>query len=652
MSLRSAVPPNPSPVPSSAPSPASVGSHRFAARAGAPDRRGARALLALACASAAAPTGAAPAAVDLDQVVVTASRTAQTQDATLAAISVIDRAEIERRQPASLPDLLRGVPGVSLANNGGAGKSTSLFLRGTESDHTLVLVDGIKIGSATSGGAALQDLPLEQIERIEIVRGPVSSLYGSEAIGGVIQVFTRRPQGPFAPSFSLAVGSHATHRAALGAAGKGERGWYSVQLAHEDTDGINACRGKPAPNGAGCFNHAPDRDGYRNASATLQGGYRFGPAWEAEARVFRARSDNWYDGSQNDQAESVQQALGAKLRYRPSQRLGLSASLGQSQDLSDTYKAGRYSSTFDTRRDLGSLQADLGLGDGLLSLGLDWQRDRIDSTTGYARDRRILRGAFGQWQQDFGAQALQASLRRDQDSQFGGQTTGSVLWGWDFAPALRLTASVGTGFKAPTFNELYYPGYGNPRLGPETSRSVELGLRGVHGAQRGHVWTLNAFQTVVEDLIAFDASTGLPGNIDRARLRGLEAALDMRLGEWDLRASATWLDPRNDSRGRNRDKRLPRRARHSARIDLDRRLQRLSFGASVYAAGARYDDLGNARRLGGYALTELRLGYELAPAWQLRLSADNVFDRRYETAAFYNQPGRTYLLSLRYRPLQ
>ncbi|MGO1071173.1 TonB-dependent vitamin B12 receptor [Lysobacter sp. CA199] len=598
---------------------------------------------------------AAPAAVDLDQVVVTATRTAQTQDATLAAVTVIDRAEIERLQPASLPDLLRGTPGASLANNGGPGKSTSLFLRGTESDHVLVLVDGIKLGSATSGGASLQDIPVEQIERVEIVRGPFSSLYGSEAIGGVIQIFTRRPQGPFVPNFSASIGSNRTHRASAGVAGKGERAWYSINAAHEDTDGINACRGKPSPGGAGCFTHSPDRDGYRNSSLTAQGGYRFNERWDAQARVFRAQGNNQYDGSQNNQADTVQQVFGAKLGYRPSDRVALSFNAGQSQDLSDNYKDGRYSSTFDTRRRLGSVQGDFSFGSNVFSGGFDWQRDEVESNTRYARDRRILRGAFGQWQGDFGAQSLQASLRRDDDSQFGGQTTGSVLWGWDFTDRLRVTASYGTAFKAPTFNELYYPGYGNPDLSPETSRSFELGLRGTFGEQRKQVWSVNAYQTRIDDMIAYDASIGLPGNVDRSLIRGVEAVLDTRVAQWDLRASATWLDPRNDSRSSYNDHLLPRRARRSARIDLDRRFElgaasALSLGASVYAAGERYDDLANTRRLGGYALTDLRLGYAFDQAWSLQLSANNLFDRHYETAAFYNQPGRNYLLTLRYRP--
>lgn len=593
---------------------------------------------------------AAEAATDLDQVVVTATRTARTQDETLAAVTVIDRAQIERLQPASLPDLLRGTPGASFSNNGGPGKSTSLFLRGTESDHVLVLVDGLKIGSATSGGASLQDLPIEQIERVEIVRGPFSSLYGSEALGGVIQIFTRRPQGTFAPYASASIGSEAMRRASAGVGGNGERGWYSINAAYEDTDGINACRGRPSPGGAGCFVYQPDRDGYRNRSLTAQGGYHLNDAWDGEARAFRAEGRNRYDGSQNNEADTVQQTAGAKLRYRPNARVTVTANVGHTADLSDNYFNGLFSSRFDTRRDLGSLQADLGIGGGLLTVGLDWQRDEIDSSTHYAQDRRINRGVFAQWQQDFGAQALQASARRDDDSQFGGETTGSVLWGWTLARGLRLTASYGTAFKAPTFNELYFPGFGNVALQPETSRSVELGLRKEFGDNRRHAVAINAYETRIDDLIAFDAALGLPNNIDRARIRGVEATADTLLMGWNLHGSATWLDPRNDGAGAHRRNDLPRRARRSGRIDADRRFGGFGLGASVYAADERYDDLANSRRLSGYALTDLRLSYAWDGAWTLQLAANNLFDRRYETAAFYNQPGRTYLLTLRYRP--
>jgi len=602
---------------------------------------------------AAAFAGEAPR--DLDQIVVTAARTAQTQDQALAPVTVIDRAEIERRQPSSLPDLLRGEPGVSLVNNGGAGKASSLFLRGTESDHVLVLIDGVKVGSVTSGGAALQDIPVEQIERIEIVRGPFSSLYGSEAIGGVVQIFTRRAQGPFAPNLALTVGSDNARRYSAGLSGRsagdlGERGgWYAVQAVHDQTDDINAYT-----NTASSY-YDPDRDGYRNDSLGVQGGWRFNRQWDAEVNAMRADSRNEYDGSVDNLSKSSEQVVGGRLRYAPTAGVKLTASVGGSAELSDTYLDGEYSSTFDTRRRVGSLQADLDAGPGLLTLGFDWQRDEIESSETYDADRRIDRGAFAQWQQQFGQQSLQASVRRDDNSQFGSKNTGSLLWGWDFTAALRLTASYGTAFKAPTFNELYYPGYGNPNLGPETSRSGELGLRGEHGWGR---WSLNAFETRVDDLIAYDADLvddahpfGQPNNVDKARIRGSEAVVDTTLAGWQLRATYTWLDPRADGDS-NHGNVLQRRARQSGRLDADRSFGAFSLGGSVFGSGSRYDNLANTTRLAGYGLVDLRVGWQLADDWKLSLSANNVFDRDYETARWYAQPGRNYQLTLRYRPAQ
>jgi vitamin B12 transporter len=604
-------------------------------------------VLAVALLSALSTAFAEEESTGLDTVVVTGTRTEQTELSTLSALTVIDRADIERLQPLSLQDLLRGTPGLSIANNGGPGKNTSLFLRGSEAGHVLVLIDGVKIGSATAGVPAIQDIPVDQIERIEIVRGPFSSLYGSEAIGGVIQIFTRRAQGTFEPNFSIGAGSYGEVRGDVGVAGKGEQGWYSAQLAHENTDGINSCRGKPSPGGAGCFVDEPDRDGYRNTSLSLQGGYRFNQAWDADAHILRTDGYTEFDGSFTNQADTEQHVAGARLRFRPTDKLTLTLNAGQSADLSENFEDGVYSSTFNTHRDLGSLQGDLGIAGGLLTLGYDWQRDRVDSDTAYENNRRIDDAVFGQWQQTFGSQSLQASARHDDNSQFGGKTTGSLLWGWELSNALRLTASAGTAYKAPTFNDLYYPDFGNPDLRPENSRNYELGLRGTPGWGK---WSVNAFENQVDDLIAYDAALFAPGNVSRARIRGVEAVAATKLAQWDVAATATWLDPRNESDDANHGKVLARRARESARFDADRHFGALSAGASVYVADKRYDDLGNTRELGGYALIDLRVAYVLSAAWKLQLSANNVADRRYETAAFYNQPGRNFLLTASWRP--
>jgi len=601
--------------------------------------------LAFAASLTAVPALAEGQATDLDGVVVTATRTARTQDATLAAVTVIDREEIQRLQPASLQELLRKVPGASIANNGGAGKESSIFLRGTESDHVLVLVDGLKVGSATSGKAALQDIPVEQIERIEVVRGPFSSLYGSEAIGGVIQIFTRRPQVAFSPSFSAGAGSDATYKATAGVEGRGDKGWYALNLAHDTTDGFNACYSP-----TGCFGYDPDIDGYTNNSVSAQGGYAFGDALNVDLRALRAEGENEYDGSiyAGNEAKTVQQTAGARVRYRVGDVATLTFNVGQSRDRSRQFYNGAYHSRFQTDRDQGALQADFNLAGGTLTTGLDWVRDDIDSDTAYAASDRITRAAFGQWQHTSGAHSVQAGLRRDDNSQFGGKTTGSALWGWDVTRVLRLTASYGTAFKAPTFNELYFPFYGTPTLVPETSRSVELGLRGDHGWGN---WSVNAFETRVDHLIgtACDANWVCRAvNVDEARIQGLELTAGAELAGWDLQGSASLVDPRNESPGIYHGNALPRRARTTARLDADRRYGDFNLGASVTAAGDRYENLANSDRLGGYATTDLRAGYAFNAAWRLNLSVKNIFDKQYETAAYYAQPGRTWMLTLRF----
>lgn len=587
-------------------------------------------------------------ATELDPINVTATRTARTADQSLASVTVISRQDIERQQAHSVQDLLRGVTGISLANSGGAGKATSVFLRGSESDHVLVLIDGVKVGSATLGTTAFQDLPVAQIERIEIVRGPRSSLYGSEAIGGVIQIFTRKGGGPLRPFFSIGGGSDQRIDATAGISGGGERGWFNLGASGIDTAGFNACNGRPSPGGAGCFTTEPDRDGYRNLSGSLRAGYRFANGLELDAHALHTASDNEFDGSFVNESESVQQVLGGTLRFTPAAAWQVTLAAGRSRDASDNFKDGVFKTRFDTERRTLSLQNDVAIAaDHLLTLGADYQDDRITSTTAFAVRSRDDAGLFTQYQGVFGAHDLQLSLRRDDNEQFGGHTTGGVAWGVALGKALRLTLSYGTAFKAPSFNELYFPGFGNPALQPETSRSSELGLSGTPTWGR---WSLNAFETRIDDLIAFDATLFAPNNIDQARIRGLEAVLGAQLRGWDLAANISLLDPENRSSGTQNGNSLPRRARQSLRFEVDRQFDRYALGVTLLAAGRRYDDLANSRELDGYATVDLRAAYSLTTDWHLQARIENLFDQDYETAAFFNQPGRGLYVTLRYQP--
>jgi len=581
------------------------------------------------------------------RVVVTASRVAETTDDTLAAVSVITRDEIERQQSKSVQDVLQGLAGISITNNGGPGKATSVFLRGTESDHVLVLVDGIKVGSATLGTTAFQHIPVEQIERIEVVRGPLSSLYGSEAIGGVIQIFTRKGGGELNPFFSIGGGSYDTYNASLGLSGGGERGWFNLSASGIDTEGFNACNGKSSPGGAGCFTIEPDDDGYRNLSGSLRAGYRFEGGLEIDAHALKTKGESEFDGSFVNESESVQQVLGGSVRFSPLDVWQVTLAAGRSEDESDNFKDGSFQTRFESERDTVTFQNDISITDDhLFTLGVDYQKDRVDGTTAYAVSSRDNKGLFTQYQGAIAAQDIQLSLRRDDNEQFGEHNTGNAAWGYALNKGLRFKASYGTAFKAPTFNELYFPGFGNADLRPEESRSIEFGLSGRAGWGR---WSSNIYETQIDDLIAFDASIFAPANIDQARIRGLEMTFAAQVEAWNFTTNFTLLDPENRSNGTNRGNVLPRRAEQSLRFDATHHVGKYTLGATLFTEGKRYDDFANTRELSGYASVDLRAEYALTKDWLLQARVENLLDKEYETAAFFNQPGRGLYMTLRYQ---
>ena len=590
----------------------------------------------------------------LDPLVVTATRTPESEDRTLASVSVIDREEIERRQFRSVPDALRGLPGVSISSSGGAGQPASVFLRGTNAGHVLVLIDGVKVGSATLGTAPLQDLPIDRIERIEVVRGPRSSLYGSEAIGGVIQIFTRRGGGDLRPRFSVGAGSFDTASIAGGISGGGERGWFDLGANMEQTEGINACDGRAFPF-AGCGVDEPDRDGYRNLGVSARAGYEFSDKAKVDFSLLTSENRTDFDGSifSGNLSRSDQQVFGVEGTLRPLDPWTLILSAGRSQDTyrafySDVFVRERFVDSFETERDSFGIQNDLALIPGqLFTLGLDYQVDRISGTVDYTDDSRSNTGVYGQYLGSIGANELAASLRYDDYQQFGGQTTGNLAWGYLFDQGIRVSLSYGTAFKAPTFNDLYYPGFGNPNLAPEESASVELGLSGTLPLGR---WEMSLYETDIDDLITFDAVTFAPANIASARIRGFEAFGMLRIQEWDLGASLTLLDPENRSNGPNQGNLLPRRPEQMVQLDLDRQFERWSAGLSIYVAGRTFDDLANKERLDGYALLGLRAEYAFTPAVRIQGRLENALDEDYQTAYLFNQPGRAFYLTLRYEP--
>jgi len=584
-------------------------------------------------------------AYTLSPIVVTATRNAQTVDDSLASVTVITREEIERTQAKDLLELLTGKAGIDIINNGGRGKTSSLYLRGTSSEHVLVLIDGAKMGSATLGSVSFQHLPLSQIERIEIVRGPRSSLYGSEAIGGVIQIFTRKGKKGFHANESITLGRYRSTQITTGASMNNADSTLSVQLGYDETGGFSSQKGND-----------PDDDGYQNTSFSARFGHKFNNRISLDTSFFRAETKTEYDSwvpTTDYESKGVQQAATARLKYTPTPKwemtFGLDQGRDESQQIEDTLKTDR----FNTTRNRVYLQNDITLNDDvLLVLGFDRQTDTINSNIDYAETSRDNTGVFAQHQWFMQNADILFAVRNDNNEAFGKKTTGNIAWGYHLNKTTRLLASYGTAFRAPTFNALYYPVSGNPDLSPEKSASAEIGISGTPGWGN---WNFNLYRTDITDLINwacvidcggpdFFDDIWKPVNIGKARIRGLEVGVTTHLQKWTIASSLSLTDPKDVKTGNK----LQQRAFRTARIDIDRNSKTFSAGISIFGQGFRYTDTLNSNRLDSYYLINLRIGYSVSKQWMLRLKLDNALNEEYELKESYNTAGRSIFATISY----
>ena len=584
-------------------------------------------------------------AASYEEIVVTGTRTPVEAGRLPAAVTVLNRQDIEELQVNSLPELLQGIPGIDVTVAGGYGKITGVRLRGTESDHVLVLIDGVKVGSATAGLPAFEYLPPVQVERMEIVRGPRSSLWGSEALGGVIHIFTRKGSAE-TPRYSLDVGggSYDTFEVTGGVSGEYRDFNYSAAVSWFDSGGIDARQPVPGPFG---FDH-PDKDSYDNISGHFRGGYSFGETGEIDVFVLRAEGTTDFDGSFQDASDFVQQVVGGSLVLKPMDNWNTQLRLSEARNETDNFApSGDFSSRFDTRSRQLSWQNDIALAAGhRVTLGLDYRDDKVGSTTNYDRSTRDNLGIFGQYEANVYGHQLLASVRRDDDEAFGGKTTGSAGWSYHWEQWLKLYASYGTAYKTPTFNDLFYPNFSNPNLDPETAESYEAGLEGRHDAVW---WSVRAYRTDVEDIIVFTCDPVTfrcaPENINKARTTGVEGELSVRWNGWNALLGVEYLDPEDRISGN----RLPRRAKKRLTFDLGRDIGRFTVGARLFAEGNRFDDAGNRVKVNGFVTVDLSGEYRLNDRITLRAKLANLFDEEYQTINTYNSFDRNFFLSLHYR---
>lgn len=560
-------------------------------------------------------------------IIVTATRTAQTADDSLASVTVITKEQIAQQQANDLRELLTSISGIDMTNNGGMGKTTGMFMRGTSSSHVLVMIDGIKIGSATSGNIAFQHIPVNQIERIEIVRGPRSSLYGSEAVAGVIQIFTKRGSEKEQANFEIGYGGYATNKLVAGVSGKAGNTTYSVNANHFKTNGFDAKTGTET-----------DHDGYRNTSVTFNVQHQISKTSSLNLNTMHASGQTEFDGFYNNN-DYVQQTTGLQYTVAPLTNWNMKFNVAESRDESDNFSDSIFKTRYNTTRANYSWQNDINLGtSSIFTIGADYQNDSVLSTTDYNETSRDNIAGFIQHQWNGNNNDLQVALRNDDNETFGTHTTGNIAWGHNFAKGTRLIASYGTAFKAPTFNDLYWPGAGNVNLKPEESKSTEIELRKTHSWGKASV---SLYNTQIDNLI----SGWPPTNVNKAEINGLEIRLNTKIAGWDTKAELSLLDPRD----KETDKILRRRSQQSLRLDMDKTAGNWTAGFSFIGQGHRYDDIDNLDKISGYGIVNLRASYAFSKKTSIKWKIENLFNKEYETAKGYNNAGVSGYVSVVYQ---
>jgi len=573
-------------------------------------------------------------------IVVTATRVPTRVNEVIADVTVIGRETIEQAGPTTLPELLARQPGLHVADNGGRGKAASVFIRGTASSHALLLVDGVPLGSATTGQPSLNNLPLSQIERIEILRGPASSLYGSDAIGGVIQIFTKRGEGPARISAYAGIGSHGTREAQAGVSGSTGALSYNLSVSHYSTDGFNVAADPQRFNTVNFSLPNPDDDGYRNTAFSGRLAYELAKGHQIGIAVLEAKSRNWFDRGgptvdayNNDKTR----AYGIFLRNRISDIWTSELRWGASEDWSESFAPGR--SLFATLQTQWIWQNDIRLPVGRLMVALENTEQSVDSTTNYTVKRREVDSAVLGYQGNVGAHSWQTALRHDDNSQFGAHTTGSLGYGYRFSTDWQVRAAVGTAFKAPSFNQLYFPGFGNAALKPEKARNREIGL---HWQQGGQHASTTWFDNRITDLIE-----GFPvTNTGRARIKGTSLAYGLLYGAWSVDAGIDLMRPINEATGH----RLQRRPAEMLKLAVTYAPGDWKVGGETSSVGRRFDTTTEGRPMHGYGVVNLFASKALDKEWSLEGRINNLFDRVYENAWSYAVPGREIFLGLRYQP--
>ncbi len=570
-------------------------------------------------------------AKDIEVLTVTATRSSLNIDDALTSQVVITRADIELANPVSILDLLSSVPSIDVASNGGKGQTGSIFMRGTGSDHTLVLIDGIRVSSATSGGTSFSTISPEMIERIEIVQGPRAALWGSDAIGGVIQIFTRQlADGEFFAGASFGTDSYKKYKAGVGIS-HGE-GQTTITVSKEQSDGFDVQEGTET-----------DDDGYDFTSVAIRGEQKVTDAFSLEWLLSSDSGDNEYDGSYQNGSDIKNHAWLVRANYQSViNGIGNNTvfSVGQNRDSAESLKDGESKGLFETRRNQYSIVNNSELSDNLqLNLGVDHYQDDISkSSTPYNIEERDTTGVFVHTLYTKNAWTYEATLRHDNVEDIESENTYNLGLGYAFNGDSRIVVNHGTGFKAPTFNDLYYPWGGNDDLVSEFSKSSEIffetTLEDINVS-----W--NFYHSNVDNLIVWDGSKA--DNIEETEINGLEFALnfDKLGGTHDFNMSYT------DAEDKQTKKQLVRRAKEKFNYKFTTSISAADLYVEYQFVGSRLDR-GDVE-LSSYQLVNLGLNYDISDNLSLSSRVTNLLDKEYQTANTYNTQERAFYVGITYQ---
>lgn len=616
----------------------------------------------VACAIASLSVVAVAQDADKETIVVTASRMPTRYNQLIADVSVVDQQTIQEYGPAApISEVLANEPGITAKTTGGLGGQTSIFMRGTNSNQNILLIDGMRINSVSSGGASWAYVPLQQIGRIEIVRGPSSTMYGADAIGGVIQLFTRKGEGDAKVYADAGYGTYGTSAETVGVEGSKDGFSYSVYAGNTHSLGMPTYT-----NSSGDFN--PNNASYTNSSGSTRLAYTIKPGQEIGGSFVYGEGRNAYTGYDQSGGNAMQyqlQTFSVGSVYSQNKILDNWTSLvrgGYSNDnAKNYYSSGVPDYNFQTQQYQMQWQNDLRLPVGRAMLAYEFLKQNLNSNTNYAVTSRNINSFIAGWNGDYGNNLFNASVRNDNNSQFGNATTGSVGYGYFLTSKVRATASWGTAFQAPTFNELYYPGsnwqgypYSNPNLQPTRSQNTEAGFRFDDGRHRAGIVY---YYTNIKNLIAND-SNGTPQNIGRSVIQGVTTTYDGKIYGLDVNGSVDYQSPMNA----NTNQILNYRPQAYGSLTVQKKMERWNLGAQYQASASQQTSTtsvgpgsSNNVTLGGYGLFNLFGSVNVYKEVSLFMRANNIFDRQYTTnysswnSNYYRNPGANFFVGLRFQ---